>query len=196
MATIPLQRPTFKQEQEEFATVSTTLISRENTKFNRRPFPKVRSVPFVAKTSDQKLDTKTKNYYPYIPSKIAREFLPPHPYKLISLEEESTEGISDDIIVHELPRSIRGKKVSFIQSSSSIPSTAIPRSQSKHQEQDNEIDDDLEIDEVEPFWRGVFALPSSNEVIFSKRIEVKIDELPSWEPYITIDSYRLEDDDE
>lgn len=93
-------------------------------------------------------------------------------YSLVSLpliEEQSEESRSDNIAVCSLNRSQFHK---------------------------NEIDDDLETDEIEPFWRGVFALPSSEEVLFSQTIEVKVDELPSWEPYITIDSYRLEDDDE
>jgi hypothetical protein len=51
-------------------------------------------------------------------------------------------------------------------------------------------------DQEDAFWRGTFALPSNTNVLFSTRTKVKIDALPSWEPYISIDSDRFEDDDD
>jgi len=55
---------------------------------------------------------------------------------------------------------------------------------------------DSDLDEEEPIWRGVFALSHNPKVLFSTDIEVKVNELPAWEPRVVIDSYRLEDDDE
>lgn len=47
----------------------------------------------------------------------------------------------------------------------------------------------------EPFWRNIVILSHQPEVIFSKDIEVKVDELPAWKPRVVIDTYRLEDDE-
>jgi hypothetical protein len=51
-------------------------------------------------------------------------------------------------------------------------------------------------DDNEAFWKGTFALPSNSNVLFSRKIEVKVNDLPSWEPFISVDSDRLEDDDD
>lgn len=77
-----------------------------------------------------------------------------------------------------------------------FPESVIPRLPPKQQEIKANKESESESDEIEPFWRGVFALPSSSEVLFSKRIQIKLDELPSWEPYIAIDSYRFDGENE
>lgn len=206
MNAILLQNEALERDREEFATVSTTFNKRDFKKFPSRPIAVVRSVRSVAQTSDKDFSAEAKSYYlsPSF-SGFERIFLPSQPYEIRTIEEQSEEQLSDDIAVHELVRSIAGQRVRFVQPLSNVrhgrflaPSnplaTGLPRSPSRDQKL--EIDADFETDEEEPFWRGVFALPSSTEVIFSKKIEVKVDELPSWEPHIVIDSYRLEDDDE
>lgn len=201
------QSEVFEQEQEEFAIVSTTFNNRTAQKFPSRPIAIVRSIRSIAQTSVKDIDTDAKSYY--ISSRLidfANIFLPPQPYELRAIEDQYKEFRSDDIAVHSLTHSILRQNVSFVQllsnskrgrfltsSSNSLPK-GLPRSQSKHQNLETIVDS--EMDEEVPFWRGVFALPSSTDVIFSKRIEVKINELPSWEPHIVIDSYRFEDDDE
>jgi hypothetical protein len=51
------------------------------------------------------------------------------------------------------------------------------------------------LSDEEPFWRGIFVPSHQPEVIFSKKIEVKVDELATWKPNIVIDADRLEDDE-
>lgn len=207
MTAILSQSEVCEQAQEEFSTVSTTLNNLAAQKFSNRPIAIVRSVRSIAQTAAKDIDTNARSYYisPRLTDFVSI-FLPPQPYELRTIEDQSKELRSDDIAVHALTHSIVRQNVSFVQplsslkrgrfltsSSKSLPK-GLPRSQSKHQNPESIVD--WETDEEDPFWRGIFALPSSTEVLFSKKIEIKIDELPSWEPHIVIDSYRLEDDDE
>lgn len=200
MATILSQSETFEQEQEEFATVSTTFNNREEQKFPGRPIAIVRSVRSIAQTSAKDIDTDAKSYYlsPRLTG-FASVFLPPQPYELRTIEEQSKELRSDDIAVHDRTRSIAGQNVGFVQPLSSTRrgrflsslrsfSAHLPQPQSKLQ--------DSELGEEQSSWRGVFPLLNSTKVLFSENIEIKVNELPAWKPNVVIDSYRLEDNDE
>jgi hypothetical protein len=128
-------------------------------------------------------------------------FLTPYPYQFRAIEEPTEEFDVDDIPIHTLAQPISGQNVAFVQASSGkvrrgkflTPSTDflsknLPRSQDQLQ--------DVELSEEKPFWGDVFALSHKPQVLFSKDIEVKVNELPDWKPHIVIDSYFLEDDDE
>jgi hypothetical protein len=53
-----------------------------------------------------------------------------------------------------------------------------------------------EIEAEESLFRNDFVPSPRNGILFSKKIEFKVDELPSWKPFISLDSYCLEDYDE
>ncbi|MEA5418860.1 hypothetical protein VB712_06440 [Spirulina sp. CCNP1310] len=201
MAAILSQYEVFEQEQEKYASVATTLNNRTAQKFSNRPIAIVRSVGSIAQTSAKNVDTGVESYY-LLPRPInfSSVSLPPQPYEIRTIEDQSYELRLDDIAVHELTRSITRRDVDVVQSLSNLkrkkflPSanslvTSLPHSQCF------KTSTDWELEEDEPFWRGVFALPSSAEVLFSERIEVEVDKLPSWEPHIVIDNYRLEEDE-
>lgn len=201
MATILSQSETLEQEQEEFTTVSTTFNNREGQKFPARPIAIIRSVPSVAQTSAKDIDTDTKSYY-LSPRLIgfASIFLPPQPYEIRTIEEQSKELRSDDIAVHDLTRSIDGQNVSFVQPLSSVKRgkflSSLALSLPAHLPQPKSKLQNSELGEEQSSWRGVFPLSNSAKVLFSEIIEIKVDELPVWKPNIVIESYRLEDDDE
>jgi hypothetical protein len=119
-------------------------------------------------------------------------------------DEQSKTPISENTAVREISRFTHGKNNTFNHNlsglnskiSGSFAESVIPRLPPKQQEIKANKESESESDEIEPFWRGVFALPSSSEVLFSKRIQIKLDELPSWEPYIAIDSYRFDGENE
>lgn len=52
------------------------------------------------------------------------------------------------------------------------------------------------VKKLKPIWRGIFPSSRNAKVLFSKDVEVKVDELPAWKFHIIIDRYRLEDDGE
>ena len=202
MTAILSQSEVFEQEQEEFATVLTTFNNNRTAReFPGRPIAIVRSVPSIAQTSAKEIDSDAKSYY-LSPRRIdsASIFLPPQPYELRTIEEQSKELRADDIAVHELTHSIVRGNISFSQPLSSLrrgrflsslahsPSVHLPQPKSKLQ--------DSELGEGRAIWRGVFPLSSSTKVLFSETLEIKVDELPVWKPNVVIDSYRLEDDDE
>lgn len=213
MATILSQGEALYQEQEEFASVATTFKKRQGQKFPSRPIAPVRSVNSLRQASTKDIDSGAKSYYlsPHLTGCIT-VFLSPHPYELRTIDEQSEELRSDDIAVHDLARSIVGQNVGFVKTLASArrgkfltPSTnplskAVLPSQPKVQKLEAndglEADADLEADEEEPFWRGVFVVPHQHKVLFRKEIEVKTNKLSTWKPNIIIDSYRLEDDDE
>lgn len=41
-------------------------------------------------------------------------------------------------------------------------------------------------------WRGVFVVDAPRKVLFTKRVHVKIADLPRWKPHIVIDRRTLE----
>lgn len=45
-------------------------------------------------------------------------------------------------------------------------------------------------------YRGVYHIPSQSKVLFSEEIEIKTEELPRWQPKITIEPRMLEDEDD
>ncbi len=45
-------------------------------------------------------------------------------------------------------------------------------------------------------WRGVFAPEHEREVIFTQELQLRLRELPEWEPYLALDPRWLEDDQE
>ena len=195
------------REPEQSATVSTTFNKRTQQKFTSRPFAMVRSLRSMAQSSNKDINSDANIYY-ICPTVAGVEsiFLPDIPYEFRIIDEQSEELASDDIAVHNLSRSISRPSVDFVAPSSHLKrgrfvefsnssETGLPRSSSRYHNIEI-IDADFETDKEEPFWRGVFPLPSSSEVIFSQKVSVKLDELPSWEPHIVIDSYRLEDDDD
>ncbi|MGB7709099.1 MAG: hypothetical protein WBL95_06085 [Microcoleus sp.] len=208
MTTILSQAEPLYQEQEEFAIVATTFKKREGQKFpSSRPIAPVRSVHSLRQTSTKDIASSANSYYlsPHLTGSVT-VFLMPQPYELRTIDEQSEKLSSDDIAVHELARYIVGQNVGFVQTlasarrgkfltpSTNPPSKSVPRSQPKFQKL--EADADLEADEEEPFWRGVFVVPHQPKVLFRKEVEVKTNKLPTWKPNIIIDSYRLEDDDE
>lgn len=207
MATILSQAEALYQEQEEFAIVATTFKKRQGQKFPSRPIAPVRSVNSLRQASTKDIDSSAKSYYlsPHLTGCVT-VFLMPQPYELITIDEQSEELKSDDIAVHDLAISIVGQNVDFVKTLASArrgkfltPSTnplskAVLPSQPKAQKL--EADADLEADEEEPFWRGVFVVPHQHKVLFRKEIEFKTNKLSTWKPNIIIDSYRLEDDDE
>jgi hypothetical protein len=55
------------------------------------------------------------------------------------------------------------------------------------------------LQEAEPdqnVWRGVFSPQPRRKVLFSKKIDVRLGDLPRWKPYITIDRRTLEKEEE
>ncbi len=55
------------------------------------------------------------------------------------------------------------------------------------------------LQEAEPspnVWRGVFSPQPHRKVLFSKKIDVRLSDLPRWKPYINIDSRTLEKEEE
>lgn len=198
MTSIVLQREALERDRGELTTVSTTLINPEVKKFPGRPIAVVRSVSSVAQTSAKELSTKARNYY--LSQSLGSMFLLTRPYQLRTIDEQPEELRSDDIAVYALARSITGQNIGFTQASTRVKlgkflSSVIgylpvnfPQSPSKLE--------DSELAEEEPIWRGIFPLSHSTKVLFSKDLEVKVDELPAWKPRVVIDRYRLEDDDE
>lgn len=198
MTSIVLQPEALERDRGELTTVSTTLINPEVKKFPGRPIAVVRPVSSVAQTSAKDLSTEARNYY--FSQSLGSMLLPPRPYQLRAIDEQPEELRADDIAVYALARSITRKNIGFTQASTRVKpgkflSSVIsclpvnfPQSPSKPQ--------DSELAEEEPIWRGIFPLSHSTKVLFSKDVEVKVDELPAWKPHVVIDSYRLEDDDE
>jgi hypothetical protein len=178
-------------EQEEFATASIALTN-QRKKFYCHPVAEVRSLHSIAQTSANYSSTEISRYY--LPAHLqssADSPLSPYPYQFRAVTEQIDETEADDIAVHNLSGVKLGK---FLPPSINYQSTVLPHLQSKLQEL--EKDGELLTDEEESFWRGVFALPSSTNILFSKKMKVNVDELPAWEPHVVIDSYRLEDYDE
>lgn len=201
MAAIVLQSEVFEQEQEEFSTASTTFNNRTAQKFPNRPIAIVRSVLSIAQTEAKDIDPEARSYY-LSPRLIdsATIFLPPQPYELRTIEDQSKELRSGDIAVHDLTHSIARQNVSFAQPLSSSRRgrflSSLLHSSSVHLPQPKSKLQDSELGEGQAIWRGVFPLSNSTKVLFSENIEIKVDELPVWKPNVVIDSYRLEDDDE
>lgn len=201
MTAIVSQFEELERNQGEFETASTTLINRKVTKFPAHPIAVVSPVRSVAQTSAKYLGAEAKIYFlPPNIQKLASMLLPLYPYQLRTIEEQPEELGADDIAIHTWVRPISGQNVGFVQASAGVKrgkfltppiaysSTSLPRLKSKL--------GNFETDEEEPVWRGVFALPRSAKVLFSKEVEIKGNELPTWKPCVVIDSYRLEDDDE
>lgn len=58
-----------------------------------------------------------------------------------------------------------------------LSSAELPRTQSRSQKV--EVDAELEADDEEVFWRGVFVVPHQHKVLFHKEVEIKANELPT-----------------
>lgn len=200
MTAILAQSEVFEQEQEEFSTVSTTFNNRTAQKFPNRPIAIVRSVRSIAQTSAKDIDDARSYYLSPRLIDYASIFLPPQPYELRTIEDQSKELRSDDIAVHALTHSTVRQNVSFAQPLSSLRRGrflfSLLHSSSVHLPQPKSKLQDSELDEGQAVWRGVFPLSNSTKVLFSENIEIRVDELPVWKPNVVIDSYRLEDDDE
>ncbi|NEP14222.1 MAG: hypothetical protein F6K14_29315 [Symploca sp. SIO2C1] len=201
MSAIVSQLEELEQNQAEFETILTTLINREGRKFPGAPITVVTPVHSIAQTSVKHFSSRAKSYYlPQRLQNLASMPVKPYQYQLRTIEEPSEEFNADDIAVHTLARRIARQNVGFVQvsakgrcgkfltSPTSDLLTSLPHSPSKLH--------DFEADEDEPVWRGVFPCSRTTKVLFSKEIDIKVDELPAWKPHIVIDSYRLEDDDE
>jgi hypothetical protein len=197
---------TLNQEQEEFTTVSTTFNYQVGRKFPVRPVA-ITHPESIVQTSAKASQMDVRKYYisPRLTGSL-QIVLPIQPYELGTVDEQLEVISSDNIAIHNLARSLTELAFRFVQVLPSmkygkfqnplvrVDSSDFPQAQPRFT--DLEIEDaDLTEDE-EPLCRGVFTLPSSTDVLFSKNIEVAIGDLPSWEPHIIIDSYRLEDDDE
>lgn len=201
MTAILSQSEVFEQEQEEFTTVSTTFKNQTVQKFPSRPIAVVRSVRSIAQTSDKDSGTDARSYY-LSPRLIdcASNFLPPQPYELKTIEDQSEELRSDDIAVHALTHPIERQNFNFARRLSSLRYgrffSSPVHSSSVHLPQPKSKLQDSELDEGQAIWRGIFPLTASTKVLFSESIEIKVDELPVWKPNVVIDSYRLENDDE
>lgn len=199
MAAILSQSEVFEQEQESYATVSTTFSNRTAQKFPDRPIAIVRSVGSIAQTSAEDIDGDAKSYYlSPRPIDFKSVFLPLQPYEIRTIEDQSKELRSDDIAVHDLTHSIARQSVSFVQ-----PLLTLKRgrflsspaySSSVHLPKPNLKNSEL--GEAQAIWRGIFPLQNSTKVLFSENIEIKVNELPVWKPNVVINSYRIEDDDE
>jgi hypothetical protein len=200
MTAIVSQFEELERNQGELVTTSTTLINRKGRKFPGRPIAVVSPVHSMAQTSVKYLSTGAKSYY--LPQRIQRLVsmsLTPCPYQLRTIEEPE-EFDADDIAVYTLARPISGQNIGFVQASARVsrgkfltPSTQflsknLPRSQNQVQ--------DVELYEEKPFWGDVFTVSYKPQVLFSKDIEVKVNDLPDWKPHIVIDSYFFEDNDE
>jgi hypothetical protein len=201
MTAIVSQFEELERNHGELETTSTTLINRKGRKFPGRPIAVVSSVHSIAQTSVKNLSTGAKSYYlPQRLQSLVSMSLTHCLYQLRTIEEQPEEFDADDIAVHTLARPISGQNIGFVQASARVKCgkfltfptsyllTNLPRSQSKLQ--------DFDLGEEEPIWRGVFPRSHSTKVLFSKEIDIKVDELPPWKPHVVIDSYRLEDDDE
>ena len=201
MTAIVSQFEELEPNQGELETTSTTLINRKGRKFPGRPIAVVSPLHSIAQTSVKYLSTGAKSYYlPQRLQSLASMSLTTYPYQIKIIEEQAEEFDSDDIAVRTETRPISGHNIGFVQASVRVrcgkflnsPTsdllTRLPRLQSKLQ--------DFETDEEDPVWRGVFALPHSAKVLFSKEVEIKRNEVPTWKRHVVIDSYRLEDDDE
>ena len=75
-----------------------------------------------------------------------------------------------------------------------FPESVIPRLPPKQQK--IKVNKELESDEIDPFWRGVFVVPHHPKILFSQEIELKPDKPSTWKPKVVIDISRLEEDDE
>ena len=51
-------------------------------------------------------------------------------------------------------------------------------------------------EDVEPWWRGVFAPEVERKVLFTKEFDLDEAKLPRWQPYIHIEPNVESDDDE
>ncbi len=210
MTTILLQSEALEQNQEEFATTSTSFSSQKGQKFPNPPVALVRLVRSIAQISDRDLSTDAESYYLSSSSSgLEKIFLPP---QLRVIEEQPKERRADDIAVHSLALSKQSVDIAvtflvqpkqpfspiqrlgrlnrkrFLTSSINCLPTQLPQSYSRRQ--------DAEFIEQEPIWRGVFPISPNTKKIFSENIEVRVDELSAWKPHIVIDSYRLEEDDD
>ncbi|MGB7414718.1 MAG: hypothetical protein WA902_10980 [Thermosynechococcaceae cyanobacterium] len=194
------------QRLEDCTSTATTLRTHRTGVFPNHPIARVYSVDSVAQMSTKDLGNQIRSYYLSLPLLASVGMLPLPQPDLITVKEQSEELSFDDIAVHNLPTLLaqRGKRCIHRQSSVK-PEESLSNFRESLSEkllsstlktQEFEIEENSDSQEIEPFWRDVFTLPSSTEIIFSKKIEVDIEELPPWEPHIEIDSYRLEDDDE
>jgi hypothetical protein len=201
MTAIVSQFEELERNHGELETTSTTLINRKARKFPGRPIAVVSSVHSIAQTSVKNLSTGAKSYYlPQGLQSLVSMSLMPCLYQLRTIEEQPEKFDADDIAVHTLARPISGQNIGFVQASARVsrgkfltPSTQLlsknlPRSQNQLQ--------DVELYEEKPFWGDVFTVSHKPQVLFSKDIEVKVNDLPDWKPHIVIDSYFFEDDDE
>ncbi len=209
MATLLTQPEMLGQEQEDFATVSTAFNKQVRRSFLGAPIVKVHPVRSIAQTSTRSscfdTDHYTENYYSPYPTDFSGTALPPEPYELGAIEDQSQTLGNDDIATHSLIRSPSEQAIRFTQPSLSIKrgkfvpssniflSTALPSLPSRVQAPDK--DDDLE-DEAEPIWRGVFVVPHKPQILFSQQVEVKTNERSTWKPHVVVEAYRLEDDHE
>lgn len=199
MTEIVSQFEELERNQGEFETASTTLINPK--RFPAHPIAVVSPVRSGAQTSVKYLNTGAKSYYlPQRIQSLANMLLTSYSYQFRTIEELTEELDADDIAIHSLAHPISGQNVSFVQASVRVRrgkflthsidllSKNLPRSQTQIQ--------DFELSEEQPFWGEVFAVSHKPQVLFSKDIEVKVNELADWKPHIVIDSYFLEDDDE
>ena len=65
----------------------------------------------------------------------------------------------------------------------------------KEQAQENDRPEEVSED-VEPIWRGVFATEPEREAVLEELVQVKVQELPSLEPTVDLNSRWFEEDDE
>jgi hypothetical protein len=117
-------------------------------------------------------------------------------------DEQSKTPISENTAVREISRFTHGKNNTFNHNlsglnskiSGSFAESVIPRLPPKQQE--IKVNEELESDETEPFWRGVFVVPHHPKILFSQEMEIKPNKPSTWKRHVVIDISRLEDDDE
>ncbi len=141
----------------------------------------VRETKLVGRMVAKSLDSLAKNCYPLF-------------------HEQSKKLTSESITAYEMSRSIHIKNNTFANELSGLtprkfPATSLSFSSNQ---QEIKINDDLELesDEIEPFWRGVFVVPHQPKVLFSQKMELKPNKASTWKRHVVIDISRLEDDDE
>lgn len=144
----------------------------------------VRETKLVGKIVAKSFDSPTRNCYPLF-------------------HEQSKKLTSESITVYETSRSIHNKNNTFANELSGLtprkfgnfPASSLKFSSNQ---QEIKINDDLELDsdEIQPFWRGVFVVPHHPKILFSQQIELKPNKPSTWKPNVVIDISRLEDDDE
>lgn len=56
--------------------------------------------------------------------------------------------------------------------------------------------EDVEDDEIEPIWRGVFVTETKEKELFDKPLNLAFDKFPKLEPEVTLNPRWFEDEDD